>query len=277
MKNLNEIENIEIDLLLEAIYQRYGYDFKNYARASIERRARGFLAHSGYSKISELIPRLLHEEYFFEQLVKEFSITVSDMFRDPPVYRAIREKVVPFLKTYPYIKIWHSGCATGQEVYSLAIVLKEEGIYDRATLFATDFNDTALDQAREGIYGLDAVKQFTINYQQAGGTGSFSEYYHAQYDSMIINPALKKNITFANHNLVTDSVFGEMHFILCRNVLIYFNKELKNRVLDLFKESLIYGGFLCLGSKESLMFTSVNNDFITIDESCKIYQLHSSS
>jgi chemotaxis protein methyltransferase CheR len=268
----NDIENIEITLLLEAIFQRYGYDFRSYARASIERRVRHFLPKCGCATISELIPRLLHDESFFEPLVHEFSITVSEMFRDPTVYRRIREKVVPFLKTYPFVKIWHAGCASGEEVYSLAILLKEEGLYDRATIFATDFNDSALEQARQGIYALETVQQFTSNYQQAGGTRSFSEYYHAHYEAMAIDETLKRNITFANHNLATDGVFGEMHLILCRNVLIYFNKELQNRALKLFRDSLARGGFLCLGSKESLLFSDVQTDLKPIDEKARIYQ-----
>jgi chemotaxis protein methyltransferase CheR len=268
----HEIENIEITLLLEAIFQRYGYDFRSYARASIERRVRHFLPKAGCATISAMIPKLLYNESFFEPLVREFSITVSEMFRDPSVYRSIREKVIPLLKTYPFVRIWHAGCASGEEAYSLAILLKEEGLYDRATIFATDFNDGALDQAKEGIYALDTVQQSTANYQKAGGSRSFSEYYHARYEAMAINPALKKNITFANHNLVTDGVFSEMHFILCRNVLIYFNKELQNRVLNLFRDSLAYGGFLCLGSKESLLFSDVARDFKPVDESARIFQ-----
>lgn len=272
-----EIERIEINLLLNAILQRYGYDFTNYAQASIERRIRGFLSRSGYTHITDLLPVLMHDEIFFEQFVREFSITVSEMFRDPQVYQFIRQTIIPFLKTYPYIRIWHTGCAAGQEVYSMAILLKEEGLYDRSTIFATDFNDAALEQAKEGIYDLSSVKDYTTNYQLAGGTGSFSEYYHARYDAIKIDPSLKKNITFANHNLVTDGAFGQMHFIMCRNVLIYFNDKLKNRALNLFKESLIYGGFLCLGSKENLLFTSVEKDFNSIDNNSKIYQLRSVS
>ena len=267
-----EIESIEMALFLEAIFERYGYDFRCYARASIERRIRQLLQKSGCNTISEMIPKLLHNESFLEQLLQWFSITVTEMFRDPLMYRCIREQVVPLLKTYPFIKIWHAGCATGEEAYSLAILLKEEGLLNKATIFATDFNDFALDKAKYGIYDLDNIKQFTRNYQQAGGTRSFSEYYHAHYESMAINQSLKRNITFANHNLVTDSVFGDMHLILCRNVLIYFDKELKNRVLNLFSDSLVRGGYLCLGSKESLQFSDVQDHFKAIDEKWRIYQ-----
>jgi chemotaxis protein methyltransferase CheR len=268
----SKIENIEIDLLLEAIFQCYGYDFRHYSRASIERRVRQFQDKSGCGTISGMIPRLLHDESFFGTFVREFSITVTDMFRDPFVYLSIRKDVVPILKTYPFVKIWHAGCATGEEAYSLAIVLKEEGLYDRATLFATDFNDAALDAAKKGIYALDNAKKFTANYQAAGGTSSFSEYYHARYQAMAISKSLKENITFASHNLVTDSVFGEMHLIMCRNVLIYFEKSLQDRVLNLFSDSLVHGGILCLGTKESLRFSNVKNRFQTIDEDARIYR-----
>jgi len=270
--NPSDIETIEVTLLLDAIYERYGYDFRHYSRASIERRVRQFHGKSGCSTIAEMIPKLLYDESFFEVFVREFSITVTDMFRDPFVYLSLRKNVVPILKTYPFVKIWHAGCATGEEAYSLAIVLKEEGVYDRATLFATDFNDAALDVAKKGIYALDNAKKFTTNYQAAGGTSSFSEYYHARYQAMAINTSLRENMTFASHNLVTDSVFGEMHLILCRNVLIYFEKALQDRVLTLFSDSLVHGGILCLGTKESLTFSNIGNRFQAIDEDARIYQ-----
>jgi len=268
----SEAEKIEIDLLLEAILRRYGYDFRDYSKASIRRRARHFLEMTQLTSISEMTHKALFDETFFQSLVSYFSITVTEMFRDPLFYRAIREEVIPFLKTYPYIKIWHAGCATGEEVYSLAILLKEEGFYDRATIFATDFNDRALKTAKEGVYNLDQIKKYTENYQHAAGTRSFSEYYHAQYDSVILDKSLKENITFANHNLVTDGVFGEMHLILCRNVLIYFNKDLQDRVFSLFDDSLAYGGFLCLGSKETLNFSTIKNAFQEINAKEKIFQ-----
>lgn len=268
----NKIEAIEISLLLDAIFERYGYDFRCYARASIERRVRHFLRTSGCKTISEMIPKLLHQEAFFGKLVQDFSITVTEMFRDPLAYRSIRRNVVPVLKTYPFIKIWHAGCSSGEEAYSLAILLQEANLYDRATIFATDFNDVVLEKAGEGIYALDDIKQFTSNHQRSGGTKSLSEYYHASYGAVAINQSLKENITFANHNLVTDGVFGEMHLILCRNVLIYFDRTLQNRVLSLFNDSLIQGGFLCLGSKESLQFSDVQDHFKAIDGKWRIYQ-----
>ena len=267
-----EIEEIEIDLLLEALFRLYGYDFRRYSKASITRRIRHLLGKTGLGRVSEMIPELLNDKSFLEKLVYDFSITVTEMFRDPDFYRAVREQVIPYLKTYPFVKIWHAGCATGEEVYSMAIVLKEEGLYDRATIFATDFNNPALTKAKEGIYSLKDIKRYTLNYQDAGGTSSFSEYYHAQYDSVIMDQSLKKNITFANHNLVTDGTFSEMHLILCRNVLIYFTKTLQDRVLGLFNDSLIHGGFLCLGTKESIRFTDVAEAYDAIGRKTKIYQ-----
>ena len=270
--NPSQIEDIEVDLLLEAIFERYGHDFRAYGRASINRRVKRFLCDSGCKTVSEMIPRLLHEKAFFEKMVRYFSITVTEMFRDPPVHQYIRKQVVPALKTYPFIRVWNAGCATGEEAYSLAILLKEEGIYEKTTLFATDFNDEALEKAKEGIYLSENVKEFTSNYQKAGGMNSFSEYYHARYGAVAIDPSLKKNITFANHNLVTDSVFSEMHLILCRNVLIYFSKPLQDRVLRLFSESLVPGGFLCLGTRENIAFSDVTDHFKPFNEELRIFQ-----
>jgi chemotaxis protein methyltransferase CheR len=271
MENV-EIGELEIELLLEAIFRRYGYDFRSYARASIERRTRQFLSLSGCASVSEMIPRVLHDEQFFSRMARYFSIGVTEMFRDPFCYRAVREKVVPLLRTWPHFKVWHAGCATGEEVYSLAIVLKEEGVYDRATIYATDFNDATLEKAREGIYRIETLQQATSNYQEAGGKASFSEYYHARYSAAAMDGALKKRITFSNHNLASDNVFGEMHLVLCRNVLIYFNRDLQNRALGLFTESLVHGGFLCLGTKEDLQFTDVSGCYEPVDAKARIYK-----
>ncbi len=267
-----KIEEIEIELFLDAIYKRYGHDFRNYSRASIRRRIQNILGKEKYSTISQIISPLLYDESLFERIIYDLSITVSEMFRDPQFFKTLREQVIPYLKTHPFIKIWHAGCATGEEVYSLAIVLKEEGFYERSTIFATDFNDVALSKAKEGIYPLDTMKEFTLNYQRSGGTGSFSQYYRAGYDAAILEPSLRKNIAFANHNLVTDGVFSEVHFIMCRNVLIYFDKTLQNKVLKLFRDSLALGGILALGSKEALQFSEVAHDFKTLSEKWKIYQ-----
>ncbi len=267
-----ELEDVEINLFLDAIYQRYGYDFRNYARASVRRRARKILHDSGRAHLSQLIPDLLRDEAFARQTIYEFSVTVTDMFRDPNFYRAVRCSIAPYLRTYPFVRAWVAGCATGEEVYSLAILLQEENLYARATIFATDFNDQALKKAEEGIYLLKDVQQYTVNYQQAGGQSSFADYYHAEYGSAIINQSIKSHITFANHNLVTDGVFSEVQLIFFRNVLIYFNRQLQNRVLHMLAGSLSRGGFLCLGSKETLDFSGVRNQFKVVDEGEKIYQ-----
>jgi chemotaxis protein methyltransferase CheR len=270
--NKDDIENIEINLLLEAIYQRYGHDFRAYARVSIKRRVRDALLKSDCLTVMDLIQKILVEESFFKWLLSHFSITVTDWFRDPLFYRALRKKVIPYLKTFPFVKIWHAGCATGEEAYSLAILLKEEGLYDKATIFVTDFNDDSLATAKKGIYPLSDITAAAGDYQQTGGTHSLNEYFYAKYDSLIVNKSLKKNITFANYNLVTDGVFGEMHLILCRNVLIYFDKSLQNKVLTRFYESLHYTGFIALGSKESLDFSTVRDHFKDFNKEEKIYQ-----
>lgn len=220
----------------------------------------------------EVIPRVLHDREYFSRLAQYFSIVVTELFRDPLFYRTVREQVIPLLKTWPHVKIWHAGCASGEEVYSLAIVLKEEGIYDRATIYATDFNEEALERAREGIYKAGAMKEATRGYQLAGGKASLSEYYHACYDAVAMDTALKERMVFASHNLTSDSAFGEMHLVFCRNVLIYFNRELQNRTLGLFTESLVPGGFLCLGTKENLQFTAACGQYDTVDYKAKIYK-----
>jgi len=272
------IENIEIDLLLDAIFQRYGYDFRDYAKASIKRRILSFLAmntgliNSKRGNISQLIPLILYDEKLFQQLLNYFSVTVTEIFRDPEMFKVLRTKVIPYLKTFPHVKIWHAGCSSGEEVYSMAILLKEEGLYDRTTIYATDFNDEALEDAKRGIYKLDTGKSFTKNYQKSGGKNSFADYYYAKYDAMIIDKSLRKNVTFSNHNLALDGSFGEMHLIICRNVLIYFNKTLQNRIFNLFNESLCDNGFIALGSKESIRFADVEKNFSVFDEKWKIYQ-----
>lgn len=267
-----QIERIEIELLLEAIHRRYGYDFRSYARASIERRLRLFRAGSGCASISEMIPRLLHDADFFTRLVRQFSIPVTELFRDPLVYRTVREQVVPLLRTWPHIKVWHAGCASGEEVYSLAIVLKEEGLYERATIYATDINADVLEQARRGIYDIARLQEATRGYQQSGGRGSLSEYYHADYDAVAMDPALRERVVFSTHNLATDSVFGEMHLVFCRNVMIYFNRELQDRALGLFTESLVRGGFLCLGTKEDIQFSAVRDAYEAVARPARIFK-----
>jgi len=268
----NQTVNLEIELILEAIFQQYGYDFRNYSKAHVKRRLLSRLSTSGLKSISEMQHKVLHEPGFFDQLLRDLSINVTEMFRDPSFYLAIRKEIIPILKTYPFIKVWHAGCSTGEEVYSFAILLKEEGLYNRVQIYATDFNTNVLEIAKKGIYPINRIKEFTANYQQAGGRQSFSDYYMADYNSVIFDQSLKKNIVFAEHNLVTDSVFAEVNIIICRNVLIYFNRDLQDTVFNLFSDSLINGGFLCLGSKETIQFSSKAGLYETINFQEKLYK-----
>ena len=265
-------EELEITLLLDAMRYRYGYDFRGYARASLTRRIRKGLEESPFEKISEMIPAIIYDRAFFSIFVRNLSVHVTEMFRDPEFFYALRKKVVPYLKTFPFIKIWSAGIATGEEVYSLAILLKEEGLYDKSRIYATDFSDTVLESAKKGIYSTELIKKNTKNYQESGGRKSFGNYYHADYNSAIFDRSLKENIVFANHNIVTDSVFGEMNLILCRNVLIYFDADLQNRVLQLFFDSLRPNGFLCLGNKETLEFSGVKEYFVHFVKKQKVFQ-----
>lgn len=265
-------QSIEIDLILEAIYLKYGYDFRQYGRAHIKRRLLHRLQLSKLSSISEMQNKLLNDNVFFQLLLKDFSINVTEMFRDPSFYKHLREEVIPILKTYPFIKIWHAGCSSGEEVYSMAILLMEEGLYDRSQIYATDFNHQILGKAQDGIYPISRIKEYTLNYQKSGGTGSFSDYYTAKYESVIFNNDLKKNIVFAEHNLVSDGAFAEVHLLMCRNVLIYFNKDLQNQVVQLFTKSVLPGGYLCLGTKETIQFTDSNKSFDAIFDNEKIFK-----
>ncbi|PSW07195.1 CheR family methyltransferase [Photobacterium lipolyticum] len=265
-------EQLEIQLLLEAIFRKYGYDFRNYAFAHTKRRLEHRRAHEGLRSFSEMQHRVIREEPFFNKVLLDLSINVTEMFRDPWFYLRVRDTVVPHLKTYPFIKVWHAGCSSGQEVYSMGILLEEEGVKDRVQIYATDFNERILEKAKLGIYPMDLVREYTANYQQSGGTRSFSDYYAADYDNVVMKGFLKDKMLFSPHNLVTDGVFGEMNIIFCRNVLIYFNRELQNRVLQLFCDSLCPGGFLCLGSKESLRFSDVADQFEVVSEREKIYR-----
>lgn len=263
---------IEISLLLEAIYQKYGYDFRQYSKAHITRRIASRMTMSGLKTITEVQAKALHDQAFASRLLQDLSITVTEMFRDPDFYKSLREKVIPLLKTYSFIRLWHAGCSSGEEVYSMAIILKEEGMYDRTTIYATDFNQQALDRAKEGIFSNEMIKEYTLNYQKSGGKESFSNYYTSHYDMAIMDQSLKKNIVWANHNLVTDSVFAEAHIILCRNVLIYFDKDLQNKVQKLFFDSLINGGLLCLGAKESLGFIDFADSYRGLDKKQRIFK-----
>jgi len=267
-----DISELEISLLLDAIYQKYGYDFRQYSKAHINRRIRNRMALSGLEDVSQIQSKVLKDETFAYELLQDLSITVTEMFRDKDFYKSLRENVIPILKTYPFIKIWHAGCATGEEAYSMAIILQEEGLYDRTTIYATDFNQHALNKAKEGIFSNKLMKEYTANYQLSGGKESFSSYYTSNYGSIIMNQSLKRNIVWANHNLVTDSVFAEAHLILCRNVLIYFDNTMQNKVQKLFYESLINGGILCLGSKEGLRFTDFFEKYIELDKNQRIFK-----
>jgi len=263
---------LNIQGLLEAIYQTYGYDFRNYSEAHIKRRVMNRMAMSGIKDITELQTKVLNDEAFASILLQDLSINVTEMFRDPGFYRSLREKVIPILKTYPFIKIWHAGCSTGEEAYSMAIVLQEEGLADRTTIYATDFNQHVLNHGKEGIFSNRLMKEYTANYQLSGGKESFSEYYTSDDNNVIMNHSLKNNIVWANHNLVTDSVFAEVNLILCRNVLIYFDRKLQNHVQTLFHNSLMNGGVLCLGSKESLRFTDFHDAYSVLDEKQRIFK-----
>lgn len=266
------IIELELDLLSEGIYRAYGYDFRNYARASFSRRIEQFVKLKDFDSISHLLGHILHNRQIFFELVSSISVTTSDMFRDPDVFLFIREKVIPYLKTFPHLRIWHAACANGEEVYSLAILLREEGLYDRCSIYATDLNEQALENVKQGIYPVGRIKDFSKNYLAAGGKFSLSDYYHAKYDNAIFDRSLLKNITFAHHNLSVDSVFQEANLILCRNVMIYFNRQLQDRVLSLLENSLVNGGVLCLGTKESLSLSSVESAFEPLNRELKIFK-----
>jgi chemotaxis protein methyltransferase CheR len=267
-----DTSDIEISLLLEAIFQKYGYDFRQYSQAHIRRRIMSRMTITGFKTISEMQSKVLNDQTFASEILQDLSITVTEMFRDPGFYKSLRENVIPILKTYPFIKVWHAGCATGEEAYSMAILLQEEGLYERTTIYATDFNQQALNKAKEGIFSKRNIKEYAINYELSGGKGTFSDYYISDYDNVIMNQSLKKNMVWANHNLVTDSVFAEVHLILCRNVLIYFDKDLQNKVQNIFYNSLVNGGVLCLGSKESLRFTDFHEQYIELDKKQRIFK-----
>jgi len=267
-----DLERIEIELLLEGIYRHYGFDFRSYAYASIRRRIWRRIEAEGLTTISTLQDRLLHEPAMMEKVLLDLSINVTAMFRDPTFYLAFRKQVVPLLRTYPFIRIWHAGCSTGEEVYSMAILLEEEGLYERARIYATDINEVVVHRARAGIFPLERMQEYTENYIRAGGARSFSEYYVAKYDGALFAPALQRNVVFSQHNLVTDRSFAEFNVILCRNVLIYFDRELQMRVHGLFHESLVHLGILCLGSKETLRLSEYESSYEELSGPERIYR-----
>jgi chemotaxis protein methyltransferase CheR len=267
-----DLEKIEIELLLEAVFRRYGFDFRAYAYASLRRRIWKRLQAEKLPTVSALLDRLLHDPAVMERLLLDLSVNVTAMFRDPNFYLAFREKVVPLLRTYPFIRIWHAGCSTGEEVYSMSILLQEEGLYERARIYATDINEVVLQQAKAGIFPLEKMQEYTQNYLRAGGSRSFSEYYTAAYGGALFSPSLRQNVVFAQHNLVTDGSFSEFNVILCRNVMIYFDRSLQTRVHELFYGSLPMFGILALGNKESLRFSKFEECYEVLDAREKIFR-----
>jgi len=264
--------HIELPLLLEAIYLKYHYDFREYAHASLKRRLAAALIRFNCRTLTQLQERVLHDPEVFPQLLDFLTVQVSEMFRDPGYYRALREHVVPILRTYPSLKIWVAGCSTGEEVYSLAILLREEGLLSRSLIYATDINSHSLQRAETGVFEADRMASFTENHRQSGGRSSLSDYYTAAFGRAVIDKSLRKHIVFSDHSLATDSVFAEVQLVSCRNVLIYFNRELQDRALGLFAEALCRKGFLGLGSKESLRFSSHADAFVEIAREERIYQ-----
>ena len=264
--------DIEIRLLMEAIYLKYSYDFRDYTGASQKRRVAYALSQLGLPNISALQDRVLHDPAVFAQLLQFLTIPVSEMFRDPAYFLALRQQVVPVLHTYPSVKIWVAGCSTGEEAWSMAIMLREEGLLKRTQIYATDINPASIEKARQGIFPLEAVKGYTANYQRAGGSSAFSDYYTAAYGSAKFDPSLCADVIFADHSLATDSVFAETQLVSCRNVLIYFNRNLQDRALGLFHESLCHRGFLGLGAKESIDFSAYATRFDTLAKAERIFR-----
>jgi len=267
-----ELENIEIQLLTEGIYRHYGFDFRDYSMPSMRRRIWKRIYAEGLATVSGLTDKVLHDSACMERLLLDLSINTTAMFRDPTFYLNFRRKIVPALRTYPFIRIWHAGCSTGEEVYSMAMLLHEEGLYDRCRIYATDINETVLQKAKTGIFPLSTMQENTSNYIAGGGKGTFSDYYTARYDYSIFRPALRENVVFAQHNLVTDASFNHFNVIFCRNVLIYFNNALQERVQKLFLESLETFGILGLGRKESIRYTEVADHYDEIDADEKLYR-----
>jgi chemotaxis protein methyltransferase CheR len=264
--------DIEFRLLIEAIYRLYHYDFRDYAGASLRRRLRTALIRFECETLSQLQDRLLHEPRVFHALLDHLTVQVSEMFRDPTYFRSLREHVVPLLRTYPSLKVWVAGCSSGEEAYSLAILLREEGLLSRTLIYATDINLHTLQRAESGIYSIDRIAGFTVNHRESGASSSLSDYYTAAYGRAIFDKSLKERIVFSDHSLATDSVFAEVQLVSCRNVLIYFNRELQDRALKLFHDSLCRHGFLGIGSKESLRFSSQAGAFEAFVRQDRIYR-----
>jgi chemotaxis protein methyltransferase CheR len=267
-----ETEALELQLLLEGVYRQYGFDFREYAPASLKRRVWRRVQAERAGTIAGLLALVLHDADVMERLLLDLSINVTSMFRDPTFYAAFREQVIPALRTYPFTRIWVAGCSTGEEVYSLAIVLQEEGIYDRARIYATDINEAVLGRARDGVFPIEKMQEYTENYIRAGGKRSFSEYYLAKYEGALFDRSLTENVVWAPHNLVQDRSFNTFNTILCRNVMIYFDRALQTRVHQLFYDSLEHLGILALGHKESIRFTGIEGAYEELDAQEKLYR-----
>jgi len=264
--------DIELTLLIDAIYLKYHYDFRGYAVASLKRRLRAALPRFGCTTLSQLQDKLMHDAAIFPALLDFLTVPVSEMFRDPSYFRSLRETVVPLLRTYPSLKVWVAGCSTGEEVYSLAILLKEEALLSRTIIYATDINPQTLQKAEAGVYDVERIAGFTENHRRSGARSSLSDHYTAAYGRAVFDKSLKKNIVFSDHSLATDSVFAEVHLVSCRNVLIYFNRELQDRAIGLFREALCRKCFLGIGAKESLRFSSHADAFVDVVPQDRIYQ-----
>lgn len=270
-------QDIELRLLIDAIFHKYHYDFRGYATASLKRRMATAMARFGCSTLSQLQDKLLHEPAIFPSLLDYLTVQVSEMFRDPSYYKALRDEVVPLLRTYPSLKVWVAGCSAGEEAYSLAILLREEGLLDRTLIYATDINTDALKRAESGVYPLEQIALYTQNHQKSGGHSSLSDHYTAAYGRAVFDKSLRKRMVFSDHSLATDSVFAEVHLVSCRNVLIYFDRQLQDRALGLFSEALCRKGFLGIGSKESLRFSVHRDAFDDFVPQERIFQRRSES
>ena len=268
----HETEDIELSLLVEAIFRKYHYEFRDYSAASLKRRLFQAREHFGCQTFSALQERVMHDANLLPRLLGYLTIQVSEMFRDPSFFRTLREQVVPHLRTYPSLKVWVAGCSSGEELYSLAILFREEGLEERTLFYATDINTEALRKAEAGMYDLDRIALFTANHQRSGGKSSLSDYYTAAYGAAVFDKSLRKRTVFSDHTLASDAVFAEVQLVCCRNVLIYFNRSLQDRAVGLFKDSLVRRGFLGLGSKESLHFSSHAADFSEFNREERLYQ-----
>ncbi|ULT54412.1 protein-glutamate O-methyltransferase CheR [Neobacillus drentensis] len=271
-QDISQLQQIEMELLLEAVYRHYGYDFRNYSAPFVQRRILNRMVAEKQRTISGLQEKVLHDPLVMKRLFKDFSINVTEMFRDPSFFESLREKVIPLVRNYPAIRIWHVGCGSGEEVYSMAILLHESGILDKTRIYATDINQDNLEKAKQGSFPLEKMKLYTTNYIQSGGEQAFSEYYSVKNDGACFSSFLKKNMVFFQHNVVTDQSFNEFHIIICRNVMIYFNKKLQNHVHQLVYESLFNSGFLGLGNREEIRFTNYAEHYEVLHSAEKLYR-----